>query len=482
MTVLREFWPYFTAIVGFLFSVATSIHAIVYKRDSRASVAWVGLIWLVPFIGSILYILLGVNRIRRRVAGQRGHESSHISPSESAICSIEALAAALPDCCGHLIEMARLGSRLTQLGLLKGNSVAPLYNGDEAYPAMIDAIANAERTITLTSYIFDDDPAGRLFVDALAEAVERGVEAYVLIDSVGARYSFPPITHVLRKRGVRVATFMPSYQPWVTPFMNLRNHRKTLVADGRVGFTGGMNIRGGCVLRDNPQHPTRDTHFRVTGPVVQELQATFVEDWSFTTGEVLAGEAFFPELQESGDVMSRIVPDGPDKDLDKMRMTFHGALSVAKRSVRIMTPYFLPDNTLITALNTCALRGVTVDIVLPAHNNLIVVAWAAAAQLWQVLEWGCRVWASPPPFDHSKILVVDDAWSLIGSANWDPRSLRLNFELGLECYSVALATELARHVDSVIATARPVTLDEVNSRPFPVKLRDGIARLGAPYL
>ncbi len=480
--IIQTFWPYVTAGLSVLLSLGASGHAIIYKRDSRAAVGWVGLIWLAPFIGAALYILLGINRVRRRAAGLRGEESRHLASMDAYICSLHTLDQHLPENGKHLIEMARLHARLTQLDLLKGNEIEPLVNGDEAYPAMLEAIAQAERSITLTTYIFANDHIGHRFVEALAEAVGRGVAVRVLIDSVGARYSMPPVTHRLRMKGIRTARFMPSYLPWTTPYLNLRSHRKILIADGRIGFTGGLNIRAGNVLGERPSYPTRDMHFRIIGPAVHELQATFVEDWQFTTGEVLQGDTWFAPPADAGPVIARAVPDGPDKDYDKMRMAFHGALSVAERSVRIVTPYFLPDATLIGALNTCALRGVQVDIVIPAENNLKMVAWASMAQMWQILEWGCRVWLSPPPFDHSKLLIVDDAWSLIGSANWDPRSLRLNFEMGLECYDEDLARRLQAHAENLIRAARPLTLDEVNGRALPVQLRDGMARLFAPYL
>ena len=479
---IYTFWPYFVAGFGLLLSLVAGGHAIIYKRDSRAAVGWVGLIWLAPFIGPLLYVLLGINRIHRKAAGIRGEECEHVAPMEAFACSLTDLADRLPDGRKHLTGIARLSEQLTQLDLLKGNRVDVLCNGDEAYPAMIDAIEKATQSISMTTYIFDNDRAGRQFVDALSAAVKRGVEVRVLIDSVGARYSIPPVTRSLRANGVRVATFMPSFVPWSTPYVNLRSHRKILIVDGHIGFTGGMNVREGNVLSSHSSHPTRDVHFRVTGPVVQELQATFVEDWHFTTRELLNGGAWFAPPAETGPVIARAVPDGPDNHYDKMRMVFHGALSVAQRSVRIVTPYFLPDAALISTLNTCAMRGVQVDIVLPETNNLKMVAWASMAQMWQILEWGCRVWLTPPPFDHSKLLVVDGAWSMIGSANWDPRSLRLNFEFGVECYDVELATRLDELVDQRIRESRRLTLAEVNDRPLPAKLRDGIARLFAPYL
>ena len=475
--------PLVPAVLGLAVSLIATGHAILYKRDSRAAVAWVGLIWLVPIVGTVLYVLLGINRVRRRVSGRRGRESTLVTELDPIACSVTDLSSALPNDRSHLAEMALLSGSLTRLQLLRGNAVDPLFDGDEAYPAMIEAIDGARRSISLCVYIFDNDGIGGRFVDALARAVGRGVEVCVLVDAVGARYSMPPVTNRLRRQGVRTARFMSGILTWRTPYLNLRNHRKILVVDGTIGFTGGMNIRDHHVLSANPPHKARDTHFRVTGPLVRQLQAVFVEDWQYTTGELLLGDQWFPDPEvDAGSVYARVIPDGPDKNLDRMSMGFLGALAVARHSVRIMTPYFLPDRALIAALNICSLRGVEVDIVLPSENNLKLIAWASMAQMWQVLEWECRVWMTAPPFDHSKLMVVDDALSLIGSSNWDPRSLRLNFELGVECYDVELASRLTTAIEKKMATAHRLTLEAVNRRPLHIKLRDGVVRLAAPYL
>ncbi len=183
-----------------------------------------------------------------------------------------------------------------------------------------------------------------------------------------------------------------------------------------------------------------------------------------------------------GEVAARGVVDGPDEDIGKLRWVLLGALARAEHRVRIMTPYFLPDSTLITSLNVASLRGVEVQIVLPAVSNLRFVKWASDAELWQVLAHGCRVYLSPAPFDHSKIMLVDGAWALVGSANWDPRSLRLNFEFNVECYGTDFVSKLDRFVDGKISECREVTKEEMDARAFPVKLRDGVARLMKPYL
>jgi cardiolipin synthase len=383
---------------------------------------------------------------------------------------------------GHLATLEQLVRRLTQRPLHAGNEISPLSGGDEAYPAMLAAIDDAQHSVTLATYIFDNDAAGTLFVDALGRAQERGVEVRVLVDAVGARYSWPTIVSVLRKRKIPVAKFLPSISPTMIRFFNLRNHRKILVVDGHVGFTGGMNIRACCMASLGKAHDTDDLHFRMEGPAVADLQHTFAIDWAFASGELLDGPLWFPELEEVGETLARGIADGPDEDMDHLRLTFMGALSCARRSVRIVTPYFLPETPLIDALNVCAMRGVEVDVVLPSKNNLFFVHWAMLATVAPMLERGVRIWLMPPPFDHTKLMVVDDAWCCFGSTNWDPRSLRLNFEFNVECYDRDLAAQLGRIVRQRIAGASLLTVEDLDGRGFLKKLRDGLMRLFLPYL
>jgi cardiolipin synthase len=319
---------------------------------------------------------------------------------------------------------------------------------------------------------------------ALGRAVRRGVQVRVLVDAAGARYSWPSIIHKLRHEKIICARFLPSsiFAPWKVATINLRNHRKILAIDGRIGFSGGINIRHGNVLARNPQRPIQDLHFRFEGPAVTQLQEAFVNDWAFSTGEVLEGDDWFPNLIDAGDVVARVITDGPDVDFEKLRWTLLAALAEAQTSVQIVTPYFLPDMAIITALNLAALRGIRVDILLPAKNNLPFVHWASRSMWWQVLERGCHIWLTPPPFDHSKLMIVDGHWVLIGSANWDARSLRLNFELNVECYGPDFARQMGKIVEGKLKGAREVTLKEVDTRPVVSKLLDAATRLFAPFL
>jgi len=479
---IANVWQYLVAALSLFISLVGSGHALLYKRDSRAAVLWVGFIWLVPLVGAVLYFLLGVNRIRRRAVELRGSMQRFQTEPSAPPCAAATLHESLPDEARHFGALARLVEKVVTRPLVPGNRIEPLVNGDAAYPAMIEAIAGARQTVTLGTYIFDNDTVGRAFAHALGDAVRRGVEVRVLIDATGTRYSWPPILGVLRKEGVRYARFLPAFALWRLMSLNLRNHRKILVVDGQVGFTGGMNLRAGHRLADHPKHPVQDLHFRVEGPVVAQLQEVFANDWQFTTGESLRGEPWFPPLESKGTVLARAIVDGPDEDFEKLRWTMLGALSCAQSYVRIMTPYFLPDQAVISALDLAALRGVEVDILLPQKSNLPVVQWASRAQWWQVLRRGCRIWLTPPPFDHSKLMLVDGHWALVGSANWDPRSLRLNFEFNLECYDWELAQQLDALFQSRLKQARPVTLDEVDGRSLPAKLRDGAARLLTPFM
>ena len=472
-------------VLAAIVAVVGIAHVILHKRDVRAAIGWAGLIALSPFVGAMAYSLFGINRIRRRAARLTGHDPLPAS-SPPHLVARDAEAAppsVLAPFGDRFVRLAHTIEQATGRPLLEGNAIAPLIDGDQAYPAMLAAIDGAERSVLLTSYIFDHDPLGLRFVEALAAASARGVAVRVLIDGVGARYSRPSIEGALRRCGVPVALFLPTRAPLFRhPYLNLRNHRKVLVVDGREAFVGGLNIRHGCLLASQPAEPVQDLHFAVRGPAIEPIFQIAAEDWTFTTGEALEGDVWARDRSHAGEAEMHAFGDGPDEDFETLRWTLLAGLAAARDTVRIATPYFLPDATLLAGLRLAVLRGVDVDILLPEKSNLLFVQWASTAQLWQVLEPGCRVWLVPPPFDHSKAFVVDGVWSLVGSANWDMRSLRLNFELGLACYDHDLAQALMRVTADKMARGRRLTREEIEARSLPVRLRDGAARLFAPYL
>jgi cardiolipin synthase A/B len=466
------FAPTALSVAHLVLAIGVTTHVLLYKREINTSAAWIGLAWLAPILGSVLYLLLGINRVRRRAMSLRGRRSTDLADEA-------ALEYGRDD---HLAYLERAGHRITNRPAEKGNSIAILRNGDEAYPMMLAAIEAAQRSIVLSSYIFRADEAGMQFIDALIRASRRGVEARVLIDGIGSGYFVSDTYMHLRRARVPVARFMHSSLPWRMPFLNLRSHKKILGIDGRIAFAGGLNIGAENVTRKHPAHPVIDTHFRFEGPVVAQLIDVFADDWSFTTGEHLAGERWFPVLEptHSGNSVARVVTSGPDQDLEKIEFVILEAVACARKSVRVMTPYFLPDDRIITGLALAAYRGVTVDVVLPAHSNHPTLDWAARAQIGPLLAAGCRIWTHPAPFDHSKLMTVDDTWCLIGSSNWDVRSFRLNFELDLEVYDPAVAAQVNERIQAQQGSR--ILSAQLTSRSLPVRIRDGASRLMLPYL
>lgn len=478
----QQIWPYLYLFVGLPVALWAGGHAILHKKEVRSSIGWVGIIALVPFLGPLFYYLLGINRIQRkasRLLGDRQRMRANVDVEGIDELALEEY---LPPGKEHFVQLHRLVERVVKRPLLPGNEMMPLLNGEVAYPAMLKAIEEAETSISFVTYIFDADPVGEEFRLAFKRAKERGVEVRVLIDAVGARYSWPPIDIKMRNDGINAVRFMPTLIPWRATYMNLRNHRKIMVVDGKLGFTGGMNIRVGHDLKRKTDHPVQDMHFKIEGPVVSHLQETFAEDWVFTTGEVLEGELWFPSLEHVGDSYARGIKDGPDEDFEKLRWTILGAIGAAKHSIRIMSPYFLPDVTLASALNLAALRGIEVQIIIPGKNNLMLVDWAMQAHLWSVVSQGCEIFAAPPPFDHTKLMVVDRTWSLIGSTNWDPRSFRLNFEFNVESYDSVFAESLDDFLKRKIKSAKRITVEEIKATPLWRRLRNGTVRLLTPYL
>lgn len=475
--LLADLAPIAISTLHVVAAAAVTIDAVLRKRHVSAVFGWVGLAWFAPVVGPILYVCFGINRIRRNASAVR-LEAAWLaagtpSTTRAPLATIERPAFA---------GLARLGERLTGELPVAGNAITPLVDGDEAFPAMLAAIAGAQRTITLLTYIFDNDATGHRFLEALRQACARGVQVRVLIDDVGTRYTRPSMAKLLKRAGVPVASFLPTRLSPRFRYANLRNHRKILVVDGRVGFTGGMNVRHGHWLAHAPESPIHCLHFRVEGPVVADLQRTFAMDWAFTTGEHLHGETWFPPLAPAGTVAARGVPDGPDADLDHVLHLLLAAIAVATRRIRIVTPYFLPDDAILRSLQVAALRGVQVDVVVPARSNVPFVDWAMRPQFHWLLKSGCTVWLGGPVFDHTKLTTVDGCWSLVGSTNWDARSLRLNFEYNLECYDEALAARLDALIDTKIANAERLTPEALARQSLPVRLRNGLARMLSPYL
>lgn len=454
-----------------LIAGAVTVHVLLRKRSVRAAMGWIGVAWLSPLIGGLIYYLFGINRVTRRALnlGKRARGGT---------ISLPVRLAESP----NIETLAGVSLRVTGNPLTAGNTISLLRGGDEAYPAMLAAIRAARQSIALTSYIFRNDTVGRSFASALIEARARGVAVRILLDGVGVGYILPAILRQLQRGGVPAARFLHSWAPWRMPFLNMRNHKKILIVDGTIGFTGGLNIGAENSARLSGKDHVDDVHARIAGPVVRQLMETFARDWSFTTGELLDQAIWWPEAASKGSILARGIASGPDADNDKLETILGAALSQARSRIRIVSPYFLPDQRLQFAMAEARLRGVVVEIVIPEISDFHFMDWAMRAHLRFNPGLPPAVYLNPPPFCHAKLMTLDQEWCLIGSSNWDTRSLRLNFEFDLECYDRTLTAELDSLIDQKIVQSRKLSDEELMSAPTWKQLRDAATRLALPYL
>ena len=463
----------FALLIHVLIASTVTVHVLLRKSDVRAALGWIAIAWLSILIGGALYYVFGINRVTRRASRfadmareEDGLDASIVRPTASM----------------NIAALSDISLHVTGSPLLAGNQVSLLRGGDNAYPMMLAAIRDAERSIALESYIFRNDDIGRSFVEALTQAQRRGVAVRVLLDGVGSGYVISQVLHELESTQVPVARFLHTWLPWRMPFLNMRNHKKLLIIDGEVGFTGGLNIGAEYSAQSSPRAYVDDIHLRVQGPVVKQLMESFARDWSFTTNEILDDGTWWPSLNAKGAVFARGIDSGPDADLYKLETLLGAALAQAHFRVRIVTPYFLPDQRLQFAIAQARLRGVLVEIVIPGRGDLIFVDWAVRAHLRFLGDDITSIYLGPPPFDHAKLMTVDGEWCLVGSSNWDTRSLRLNFEFDLECYDKELCAHIDDLIDHKIARSQRIDESLLAAGPKWAHLRDAAVRLLLPYL
>lgn len=466
-------------VVLFFHVVAAPVaiaHALLYKRDYRAALGWIGVSLLFPVAGPLLYFFFGVNRLRRRARKLTG------SDEPPAFFGYVSSATKAPQVASTQDDhyLAIIGRNASGIDLEGGNRVELLQNGDAMYPRLVEAIRGAEHRAWISSYIFSGEGIGSEVADALAHAAKRGVDTRVLIDGIGALYTGRSLRRRLQGTQVKFAEFLPPRLFPPSLYLNMRNHRKIAVIDHETAFFGGLNIDDRHLV-EAPRVPAphEDVHFQVHGRAVNSFATLFAADWYAATRERLEIRG---ETRDEGDVRLRVIDGGPDESLYRLPMTLLGVASGAKKRIRIMTPYFLPQRELTGALQAAAVRGVQVEILVPEKSNLRYVDWASRHQLWEFLKWGVQVRLEPLPFAHSKLFLVDDDYVLGGSANIDPRSLRLNFEVGVEMFDADLANRVHAYFDEKWQPARPLSLKDVDERSLPARLRDGFFWLFSGYL
>lgn len=473
-------------IVLILYFTTFLLLPIVIGRKKRPSSAliWIMTVVFVPFVGAFLYLLFGTERIKNK-GKQKFSLNLDLRKRHRDIEPMwgsEGLPRFKDELPNEIKNIMRVSSKLSPFGPVEGNKLEILVNAEETYRKMEEAILGARHHINLEYYIFYPDKVGARFRDLLAQKSRQGIKVNFLYDAIGS-ISLGWSRRFLngfRAANIEPQEFLPLrtfFKPWN---MNLRNHRKILIVDNKIGFTGGTNI--GEDFLNRGKQKWRDTHMMIEGPAVAQLQWVFCQDWYFATGEDLFNRSYFPPAEINGDSMAQVVPGGPDEIKEAIQRVFVTAISQSKKSVYVTTPYFIPDQAEYVALQLAAMRGVDVKLLLPSKSDHRLVQLAAYSYYEDLLKSGVKIFKYMPGILHAKMLVVDGCFVVLGSANVDIRSFSYNFELNVNIYS----DEFAKIAEDVFFTdiknSREVSLEIFLKRPSYACFGENVCRLLSPLL
>ena len=361
--------------------------------------------------------------------------------------------------------------------MLGGNRITALTNGDEFFPAMLSAIESAQHSVTLETFIYWRGEIGRKFAEALIDRARAGVKVHVLLDWLGTKKMDPQLVQSMKDAGAEVERYHPLR--WYNIHRtNNRTHRKLLVVDGTVGFTGGAGIADLWSGRAQDPDHWRDSHFKIEGPVVAQCQTAFMDNWLKTRSRVLQTWEYFPEVAPAGSHRAQMFRSSPSEGSESVRLMYLLSIASATDSIRIANAYFVPDDLSVQTLVDAGRRGVTVEIIVPGEQTDTEVTRRASRSRWgPLLEAGVAIYEYQPTMYHCKVLIVDDRWTSVGSANFDNRSFRLNDEANLNVYDAVFAREQADAFERDKEQSRRITLEEWRNRPWPEKLHERLAGL-----
>jgi cardiolipin synthase A/B len=470
-----------TVVLDAVLVVAVIPWVLSIKKEPTSAIAWSLLVLFVPLVGVFLFVLFGYQSVYRPLIRKRRHRRTFraTNPTGGHPVAAEAASAEPPDRTWE--GMGRLASQLDAYPLTSGNLLTFYHAGAPAFDAMFAAVQNAKHHVHAEFYIFEYDTVGRQFLDLLTAKARDGVEVRLLYDAMGTRGLAWRRLRQFREAGGKHAAFL-SVNLWRRRFqVNLRNHRKILVVDGRVAFTGGMNI-GDDYLDRGPLSPWRDTQVRIDGPSVESLQRIFIEDWDFATDESLKSAAYFQAAPRAGGCDVQVIQSGPDQDVKSIREIYFAAVFKVRRRLWITTPYYVPDQGLRDALCLAGRMGIDVRLVLPRRADHWFVYYATRYYLADLLEAGVKVYLYTKGFIHAKVWLADHQWASVGTANLDNRSLLLNFEVNCLVYTPAVVAELERQFERDLANSVRLDPKAFARRSRAGKTAENLCRLLSPIL
>jgi cardiolipin synthase len=472
---------------GVIVTVVTIAWVLMVKKDSTSATAWCLLILFLPLVGAVMFVLFGDQHVTRTLQRKRRHKQRYKQP-----LSQDSAAEATPPPSGVPLDkakaetrdenMAWLAQRFGAFPLTSGNDITFYYQGQPAFDAMLDAIRGAKQHIHMETFIFQPDATGKLFLEVLTHKAKEGVEVRLLYDAMGSIRFHRKMLVPFLAAGGKSSVFLP-----LNPFrrrlqINMRNHRKILVVDGQVGFVGGLNVGDEYLGRVPRFGFWRDTHLRIDGPAVADLQRVFIEDWDFAANESLQDRKYLTPRSNVGPYPAQIIDSGPDRELKGIREMYFAAILQARERVWIASPYFVPDSGLRDALRLAGYLGVDVRLLGQYHPDKLIPLFAARYYWSEMLEAGVKIYQYTKGMMHAKVVLVDGKWASVGTANLDNRSLHLNFEVNCLIYSPQAVAELEEAFQCDLATAVRLDRDVYARRPFSGRLVENACRLLSPIL
>jgi cardiolipin synthase A/B len=471
-------------IIYFTTAIFISLSVILDNRNPSKTISWIIVLFVLPFIGLLLYLFFGQNYRKEKIYSRKGMEDFHRIRNFSDNQLIELFSK-------DFLSNEKIRSKLPIITLLMNNSkallteknrVSILNNGRRTFQSIFTELRKAKNHIHLEYYIIDEDKLGNELKDILIEKATEGLEVRLIYDDVGCWRLSKKFLNDLSAAGVEHHPFMPVRFPYFANRINYRNHRKIVVIDGKVGFVGGLNIADRYLYGNKKLGPWRDTHLKIEGEAVNALQVVFLIDWQFVSGQTIKDIRYFPKTRISNTQLVQITASGPDSDWASIMQAYFAAISTAQQYIYISNPYFIPNESILTALKTASLSGVDVRIILPGESDAFLTYYSSLSYVQELLEANIRVFFYRKGFIHSKLILVDDVFSSVGTANMDMRSFDDNFEVNALIYDEEICLELRKSFFDDILHSEEVVLNEFRKRSLRRKLTESVSRIFSPLL
>lgn len=467
-------------IIAYVVSILSAISLIfIERKEPNTTWAWLLILFVLPGVGFIIYLIFGQNLSRQKIF----REKKVVDEKKSKVLMEKFKEEKEKGASSEFMELVRMNYTHSGALYTEGNSLTTFIDGEKKFEALINDIRDAKEFIHIEYYIFRMDNLGKTLIDELSKKVKDGVEVRFVVDAMGSKSIRNKDIKYIRSLGIKFHIFFPGILPLINIRLNFRNHRKIVVIDGEVGYVGGFNVGDEYVNKGDQFDYWRDTHIRIEGKAVNELNKRFILDWDYASeGELKNYDKYFKLQEDSGNIGIQIVSSGPDHKEEYIKNAYMKIINNAKESVYIQTPYLVPDEPMKEALKIAALSGIDVRIMVPDKPDHFFMKWILSANMGDLMEWGVKFYTYQKGFIHSKTIVSDGKVCSIGTANLDIRSFQLNFEINAIIYDDKVSKEQEDIFIKDIEDCKLVTMEEYESRSRALKIKEALIRLVAPIL